>query len=406
MNLRERSVETDRKGAVSAPRGAVAGAPGSSARPRALLVVPTFEAKGGAERRAGILRRSLTSVDVEAAVFLSPSAHGPHAGAEVHGLGWKGLWSYPAVIVRLRRLLAQRRYDVVMAFGLYPNFVTWFATRAMSRNPAVVLTEITRPYRASLTEKPRLRRVVNRWLMRLVYGRGDWFAANSIDGVEESIRYFGVKRDTARRLGGIIDSEELETLARQAPCVEHDPLMFTICTSARFDAMKRLDTLLHAVAGLPSHLSWRLILIGDGKERANLEALARRLGIASRVRFTGWTTNPFPIVAASSVYVHCSEWEGLSNAVLEAMFLKVPVATSFCSSDAREMSACGAALGFETGDANALSSHLENLMCSSELRERLRTQGVQYCRRHEKSASVADYDALLLRAAQMHAARD
>lgn len=368
-------------------------------RPRALLIVPSLHGNGGAERRVRILRRSLTRLAVETAVFHMEDPGASTDDPTLHVLGWTGALSYPRVVMRLRELIAHRRYDVVMAFGTYPNFVTWFATRALAGRPRVILSEITRPHLTSRYEHPWTRRVMTRWLRKLTYGRGDGFAANSIDGLEESIAHFGVKRERARRVAGVIDSQELRKLAGEAPAAPIDGRTFTVCTSARFDAMKRLDTLLHALHKLPSDLEWRAILVGDGAERAKLEALASTLGIASRVHFAGWIANPFPVIGASSVYVHCSELEGLSNAVLEAMFLGVPVVSSFCSSDTREMERMGAALGYEPGDDETLAAHLETLMRETATAEALRARALEYCQRHERSTSIADYEALLLNAA-------
>jgi glycosyltransferase involved in cell wall biosynthesis len=71
-----------------------------------------------------------------------------------------------------------------------------------------------------------------------------------------------------------------------------------------------------------------LAIVGDGRERARLEALAARLGIAGRVRFAGFVHDVRPVVAGASALLLASGREGLPRAVMEAMALGVPVIVS------------------------------------------------------------------------------
>jgi glycosyltransferase involved in cell wall biosynthesis len=86
---------------------------------------------------------------------------------------------------------------------------------------------------------------------------------------------------------------------------------------------KGLDSLLDALARIESRLE--LWLVGDGPERATLEARARALGIADRVRFVGQVADPSPYYARARLFVLPSWGEGLSNALLEAMAFGLPV---------------------------------------------------------------------------------
>jgi glycosyltransferase involved in cell wall biosynthesis len=67
------------------------------------------------------------------------------------------------------------------------------------------------------------------------------------------------------------------------------------------------------------------LLVGDGPERAALEALARELGVAERVRFLGSRTDVPALLAISDLLVHPSTEEGFCNAILEAMAAGRPV---------------------------------------------------------------------------------
>ena len=93
---------------------------------------------------------------------------------------------------------------------------------------------------------------------------------------------------------------------------------------------KGLDTLLAALGQLPpmaGFAAWELHIAGDGPQRAELEAQARTLGIADRVRFRGWMRRPelAQVLRDMDLYVFASRDEGMPNAVLEAMASGLPV---------------------------------------------------------------------------------
>ena len=80
------------------------------------------------------------------------------------------------------------------------------------------------------------------------------------------------------------------------------------------------------VYGLQSNVY--LLLVGDGPERANLERQARDLGVADRVRFAGFQSDPEPYYSVMDLFILSSRSEGLSISLLEAMARGVPVAVT------------------------------------------------------------------------------
>ena len=97
---------------------------------------------------------------------------------------------------------------------------------------------------------------------------------------------------------------------------------FVISSAGRFVNRKGMDFLIRAAARVPNAYLW---LIGEGKERDALEALAQSEGIADRTRFIGWVDEPIHYIAASDVFGMTSRHEPLGNVVLEAWQAKVPV---------------------------------------------------------------------------------
>lgn len=100
---------------------------------------------------------------------------------------------------------------------------------------------------------------------------------------------------------------------------------YLVCGAGRLVNRKGMDFLIRATAQVPGAYLW---LIGDGKERAALEALAAEEGIAERTRFIGWVDEPIHYIAACDVLGMPSRHEPLGNVVLEAWQAGTPVVST------------------------------------------------------------------------------
>lgn len=99
-----------------------------------------------------------------------------------------------------------------------------------------------------------------------------------------------------------------------------------VAAVARLVSQKRLDRLLHAVARLGPGV--HCVVAGGGRMRAELEALARELGIAGRTHFLGFRADVGDVLEAADVLALTSDREGMSNAMLEALMAGVPVVST------------------------------------------------------------------------------
>jgi len=94
----------------------------------------------------------------------------------------------------------------------------------------------------------------------------------------------------------------------------------------RLAVEKRIDLLLQALASGPLvDVDYKLVLVGEGDLRAELENQASELGIGDRVVFTGYRRDIPKLLKAADVFVLCSDDEGLPVVMLEAMSARVPV---------------------------------------------------------------------------------
>jgi glycosyltransferase involved in cell wall biosynthesis len=114
-----------------------------------------------------------------------------------------------------------------------------------------------------------------------------------------------------------------------------------ILGAGRLTRQKGFEALIRAFAQVEHRPLPRLLILGEGPERPHLLQLAGQLGIAERVALPGFVPNPRTQMAAASVFVLSSHWEGFGNVLVEAMAAGTPVLSTDCPSGPQEILANG-----------------------------------------------------------------
>jgi glycosyltransferase involved in cell wall biosynthesis len=95
--------------------------------------------------------------------------------------------------------------------------------------------------------------------------------------------------------------------------------------------------LFHAVAKVRQNRAVRLIVLGEGPERAALEQLADQIGISDILAMPGFVDNPFAYMRQARLFVLSSRWEGFGLVIIEAMACGCPVLSTDCPSGPAEI---------------------------------------------------------------------
>lgn len=134
--------------------------------------------------------------------------------------------------------------------------------------------------------------------------------------------------------------------------------------------------------------SVRLVMIGEGPQRAALELSTRAMGLEGSVRFIGNSNQIGDYLEAADIYVNSTLDEGFGIAVVEAMLSKVPVVLSDRGAHPELIVPGESGLLYEGGNSHALASQLGLLVGDPDLRRRMGDDG----RRHaQRRFSPADY---------------
>src|SRR5262249_13386282 len=154
------------------------------------------------------------------------------------------------------------------------------------------------------------------------------------------------------------------------------PVRLLVGTVGRLSDEKGFDVLIRAVDRLLSEgLDLSLILVGEGGERAALEALIAELGRGDRVRLLGYRADARDLYEAMDVYALSSLSEGMPNVLLEAMAMGVPVVATRIAGVPHLVRDGENGLLVEPGNPDELAAALAHLLNDAGLRSRLENAG-------------------------------
>lgn len=134
---------------------------------------------------------------------------------------------------------------------------------------------------------------------------------------------------------------------------------------AGFRREKDHETLLKVMEKLPH--KYKLLLVGDGERRPEIESLISLLKIEDRVKLLGVRTNVYSLMKMSDIVILSSHWEGFGLAAAEAMAAKVPVIASNVPGLSQVVE--GGGMLFEKGNVGDLENKIIQLSNDFELKK-------------------------------------
>lgn len=156
--------------------------------------------------------------------------------------------------------------------------------------------------------------------------------------------------------------------------------------AARLSEEKRLHWVIQAYALLGEHFHLKLLILGDGPARPELEVLCQQLGLnhshAARVIFHGQVDDPLPYMARASMFIHTCQYEGFGYSILEALSCGTPVIATDCPYGPREVlhdvaHNDYAGLLVDMNDPVQLATAMQRLCKDEQLRAKLAARGRQ-----------------------------
>ena len=300
-------------------------------------------------------------------------------GVPVTDLGMTARWRWDA-FVRLYRLLRHERPIILHTWMFHADFPGRVLGR-LAGVPIIVTSRRNENIGGAMRER------FNRWTAHL----DDRVVAVCELARLAEIERAGVPPEHVVTVYNGVDvdefpvaSAEVAARARRAMGIPAEaPLLGSL---GRLHPQKGFSDLLAALAQVRQRIpSVQLFLAGDGESRESLEAQARSLGLCEAVTFAGTRANVPEILAALDVLVLPSLWEGMPNAVLEAMAAGLPVVATAVGGTPEAVVDGVTGLLVPPQDPGALACAIERLLRDPDLR---RTMGQAGRRRVEQHFDV------------------
>tara|TARA_B100000401_G_scaffold438159_1_gene385670 strand:+ start:1673 stop:2767 length:1095 start_codon:yes stop_codon:yes gene_type:complete len=131
---------------------------------------------------------------------------------------------------------------------------------------------------------------------------------------------------------------------------------------ARLEDQKDHMTLLNAFLNLKNLINFRLLIIGDGKNKKKIKKFIEKNKLKNQIKILKNIDNPFPYIRKSNIFILSSLYEGLPNVLLEAITLNKYVISSDCPTGPKEILNYGkGGTLFKTGDSVDLSKKIKKI---------------------------------------------
>ncbi len=251
----------------------------------------------------------------------------------------------------LRQIICGEAPDLVVSFLNYTNVLTLLACQGLAV-PVIISERLD----------PRVHRLSRLWdsLRRLTYPR----AVVLVNQTEAAASWFRPwMGDRVRIIANPVLKPDLG---------EGDPEIViegpTVVAMGRLHPQKGFSTLLRAMRIVHEQRpDLRLVVLGDGDQRSELEGLRHQMGLDEVVDFPGRVRNPYKVLEQALMFVMSSVTEGFPNVLCEAMAVGLPVISTDCPSGPGEIITEGRdGLLVPVGDPGTLARAILSLMADPE----------------------------------------
>ena len=286
------------------------------------------------------------------------------------------------------RLFIRRRYDVGIAF------IEGYATRILSGAPSS-MKKIAWVH-TDLINNPWTRVAFK----NSVEEREVYLAFDKIVCVSENVKqvmlksYFSSGRELI--IHNPIDRAKILDLAYYPLPEEYEKKnqirIVTIGSLIPIKGYKRLISVFQDLCGCFTGLE--LIIIGQGVLKEELVQQVREAYLDGSVRFTGFLTNPYPILRSADIYICSSFAEGYNTAITEALILGRPIVSTDCSGVREQLgnSEYGIVVN---NDTMALSQGLSSLVKDSGLRQHYALKASERGKMFKVENSILEIESLI-----------
>ncbi len=290
------------------------------------------------------------------------------AGIEIDVIPERGRFDR-GVIAALRKIVAERSPDVIVTHQVKSHFLM-SVSRLRQKYPWVAFN-----HGYTTTDRKML---LYNWLDRWSLPKANR-VVTVCDAFTQQLVKMGVPREriqvqhNAIRVAPAVSFEETQVLGRKLHLKEDERMILAVGRLSKEKAQIDLLRAFKILSDTNRNISARLVIVGDGPERENLETTAALLGLSDRVLFTGQVNNVSVYFAAADILVNPSHSEGSPYVLLEAMAAGLPIVATAVGGVPEMIENNETGLLVPANDPQAMADAIARVLCDGQLARRLTT---------------------------------
>ncbi|HVD99639.1 MAG TPA: N-acetyl-alpha-D-glucosaminyl L-malate synthase BshA [Cytophagaceae bacterium] len=228
-----------------------------------------------------------------------------------------------ALASKMVDVVKHEKLDLLHVHYAIPHASAAFMAREILKTHGIVIPIITTLHGTDITlvgKDPSYEPVVT-----FSINQSDGVTAVSEDLKKDTLTHFNISKEI-RVIPNFIDASRFKKQKKdhfkKAICPNDEKLLVH---TSNFRKVKRVEDVLAVFGGVRKEIPAKLLLVGDGPERARMEQIAREMNAAGDIRFLGKLDVVEEVLSVSDLFVMPSEKESFGLAALEAMACEVPL---------------------------------------------------------------------------------
>lgn len=291
----------------------------------------------------------------------------------------------------LRKFMQLNRFDVMFSATTVPNMVAVLARLTSATRTPLVISERDNPREGFKALESRAERLVWR-LKPLLYRGASQIVCVSTPLADALAHFTGIAKEKIQVIHNPAepDGDFLNSPVPHPWLAEGSDIPVVIA-AGRMHAQKDFPMLVKSFAALLKRRQARLIILGDGTERAKVEAAIAGCGIGDSVLLPGSQKDIMPWLVHADLFAMSSRFEGFGNVLVQALAAGLRIVSTDCPDGPSEILA-GGRYGRLTpvGDVEAMATAMDE--CLGEARDSQRQ--ISRARDFSVSTIVGRYEKL------------
>lgn len=226
--------------------------------------------------------------------------------------------------------------DFVLSSLDLTNMVALIA-RSVAKYPKYSIIRLANTQ--SIVSRSPIKKIIEKYLIKILYPKADAIVAVSRSVSDDFKSYTNINHPSIEVIFNPIINERIIQRANEPnnhPWFNPKTVPVIIAIG-RLSEQKNFSLLLQSFAKVLESTKARLIIFGEGPLRSDLENLVKELNLQDAVLLPGVVANPYNYLNNADLFVSSSNYEGLPNALVEALACECPVVSTDCQSGPREI---------------------------------------------------------------------